>query len=876
MLLKLIKLMVDVKWIESSANEVMAFLNTSEKGLSEEEAKERIKKYGYNEITKKKKKGVVEIFLEQFKSPLIYLLLLAAVISFISGELIDTYVILAILLVNSVIGTYHELNAINSIKSLERMVEGKAKVIRDGKLKVIPAREVVPGDIVIFEEGDKIIADSRIIEENGLIVNESTLTGESIGVEKTSEKVSAKKVAEMKNILFTSTFVIRGEAKAVVISTGNKTLIGKLYEKIEEEQRFPIREKLEEMTKSLAKVVISAMIILGVISIFIGYEWEYVFELLLAQSVSFIPAGLPIVITVAMAISAFSMAKKNAIVKKLEAMEAMGRIDYLCIDKTGTVTLNEIRLSKVVVDGKEYDIGEDVKLNGKVIVPVEEKELIKAFEISSLCNKAKKTENEYVGDPLEVSIFKAAEKIGIEKSIEVLKKTNEIVYEIPFDASKKFMMILLKDKNKKTYLKALKGAPEKVLEISSYVYEKGEIKKIAKKERERILKEVERFASKGYRTLAIAFSEKGGKDIKDLVFFGLLCFEDPVREEAKQAIEDLEKAGIRVMMITGDHKLTAKAVAKNIGLKGEVVNEDELFNRNPEEVEKNIEKIAVVSRASVEGKMKIINILKKKNYRVAMTGDGVNDTLALKKADVGISLASGTDVAKEASDIILTDDNIESIVNAIHEGRRSIINIKKTIRYLFSTNASEVAFLVSFLFSPLIGLSLKYPLTATQILYVNLVTDGLTDVAIATEKKEKELKRHKPSYFRRDYFSKEVKNFIAVSSFVSLVFLFIVFFIYEGSEKVGTVVFTTLAFMQLFTALSARKIYPVNDLPNKYLIIAIFVSIMIQLLVIYVEPLSSIMKVVPLNINDWVVVISASCVLFFSQEMAKKLRITLK
>ncbi len=870
--------MVDVKWIESNANEVIIYLGSSEKGLNEEEVKKRIERYGYNEIEKKRKKSIFSIFLNQFKSPLIYLLMFAAFISYLSGEITDTYVILAILFVNSLIGTYHEANAINSIKALENMVKGKAKVIREGKLKIIDAKDVVPGDIIIFEEGDKIIADARIIEENGLVVNESTLTGESIGVKKNSEPCEAKKISEMKNMLFTSTFIIRGEAKAVVVATGNNTEIGKLYRKIEEKEVFPVKEKMDSLTKNLAKFVISGVfIVFAISSLFLGYDAEYILKLLLAQAVSFIPEGLPIVVTIAMALSAYDMAKKKAVIKKLEAIEAMGRIDYLCIDKTGTVTENKIKMSLLQIDGKTYEIKEKIYEKGKIVYPFEEKNLVKAFEVVSLCNKAKKGEKGYIGDPLEVAIYEAMDRVGLEKEREILKEVKPIVEEIPFDSKNKYMMTVSRDQKNKVYLKAVKGAPEKIVFMCNRIIDKEKIRKMTKEDREVILKKVDKLAEKGYRTLSIAYDEKNTKDKKaeNLIFIGTICFEDPIRESAKIAINDLERAGIKVMMITGDHKLTAKAVAEKIGLKGKVLEEDELFSMEEKEIEKNIENVGVIARASIEGKMRIIQILKKKNYRVAMTGDGVNDALALKKADVGISLATATDVAKEASDVLLLDDNIENIYNAIEEGRKSIINIKKTIRYLFSTNASEVVFLLSFIFSPLFGINLKYPLTATQILYVNLVTDGLTDVAIAAEKKENELKRHKPSYFRKSYFSKEVKNFIKISTIVSLVGLFLVFFLYENDPKVGTMIFTTLAFMQLFTALSSRKIYPVNDIPNKFLLVAIIASIIIQFIVLYWEPAATLMKVVSIEWYDWIVVIGVSSSLFFVHEIAKRKRITI-
>ncbi len=860
--------MVDPRYISSTPNEVFNYLHTSPNGLSEEEAKKRLKIYGKNVIERKKPPSIFIIFLNQFKSPLIYLLMLAAFISYISGEVLDTYVIVAVIIINSLIGTYHERNAIKSMDALKKIVKGEVKVIRGGKIKVIDASYVVPGDVVIFEEGDKIVADCRVVEESSLFINESTLTGESIGVKKTSIPLKATKVSEMKNILFASTFVIKGKAKAVVISTGNNTLIGKLFRKVEGKEKFPIREKLENLTKNLAKYVIGGVFLVLIASIMLGYEVDYMFELLLAQAVSFIPAGLPIVVTVAIALAAYDMAKKRSVVKKLEAMEAIGRIDFLCIDKTGTVTENKIKLVSLLTSNHYEFKEEGIIVSGKKIYPLDKKDFLEAFEIMVLCNEAKKTEKGYVGDQLDVSIMEAVENSNLIGHFNLLKSVRKLVKDLPFSPEEKLMKKIIKDEENKLYVKLVKGAPEKVVELCS----------LKVKEKDSIYEKINKFAEKGYRIIGLAFAK--AKSLKELEkarlkFVGLLMFQDPVRKNSRETIEKLRRAGIKVMMITGDHKLTAKAVAKEIGLEGKVVEEEELFKLSREQIVKDIEKIAVIARSSIEGKMRVIDILKEKGYRVAMTGDGVNDALALQKADVGISLASATDIAKEASDIILLDNNIENIYEAIVEGRRSIVNIKKTVRYLFSTNFSEVVFLLTFIFSPLTGVKLSYPLTATQILYVNLVTDGLCDVAIATEKTEKELKNHKPSYFRMEYFSKEVRNFIAISAFTSLFGLFFVYFLYFNSEKVGTMVFTTLAFMQLFIALSSRKIYPVKELPNRFLLIAILLSIVVQLLVIYTEPLSSLLKVKPLSLEDWSVVILVSSTLFFAHELAKRFKLTI-
>jgi Ca2+-transporting ATPase len=816
--------------------EILSLLKTDiEKGLSKEEAKERLKIYGFNELPEKKQKSIFLRIYEQIKSFLVLILIFSAIISIFLGELIDSIAIIAIVIINAFIGIYQEINAEKSLKALKKLSSPKTKVIRDGKIVFIPTREVVPGDIVVLETGDKVGADLRIVEQKNLKVEEAFLTGESFPVEKNESEILRDDlpIHDRKNIVFSGSTVVYGRGKGVVFATGVNTEIGKIGKSLQEieEEKTPLEVKLDQLGKTLGQIFILACIGVFVLSTIRGMSFMTSFMTAVALAVAAVPEGLPAVVTIVLAIGVKNMANKRAIVRNLSSVETLGSVTTILSDKTGTLTKNELNVVKEIILGPE-----------------------KFFYLAiTLCNDAKIQENEKdFGDPTEIALLKHALKKGYKK--EELEKIFIRIDEIPFDSDRKIMTTINSDGREKYAF--VKGAPEILIKKCSYYMDGLEIKPIDEII-EYILNENEKLGKEGLRVLGVAYKrvEDGEKDKyeRDLIFLGLIAMEDSPREEVFKAIEESKRAGIKVKMVTGDHKVTALSIGKRLKIingEDEAVEESEIEETSLKELvkEKN-----VFARVSPHTKLKLVEILKNLQEKVAVTGDGINDALALKRADVGIAMGiTGTDVSKEASDIVLTDDNFATIVEAIKEGRRIYSNIKKVVMFLLSCNIGEVLII---LFATIFGLPI--PFKPIHLLYLNLISDAFPALALGVEPEEEGIMELPPRDPKEKILNKNNMVGIFMSALVEAIitiFAFLNILKNGGSlQEAQTTALITLIIAELIRAYANKTEFkPVklkNLFNNKFLNYSVFISIAITLLIIYIPFFDRIFSLTPLKLE---------------------------
>lgn len=854
---------------DKTIKDVLAELKTTEKGLSSKEAEEKLNIHGYNEIKEKERIQPLKIFFDQFKSPIVWVLVAAVVISLLLKERIDAIVIAVILVLNAVIGFTQEYRAERSIEALKKMASLKAFVIRDGKEIEIDAKKLVPGDIIMLETGEKVPADVRLVEVINLETQEATLTGESLPEKKETAVLKPETaVADQHNMAFSGTIITKGRGKAVVARTGMKTEIGKIAHMIQTEKAelTPLQKKLKRLGKwlAIATVVIAAIVFLtGALR---GANLSEIFIAALALAVAAIPEGLPAVVTIALALGVQKMLKKHALIRKLPSVETLGCTTVICTDKTGTLTHNEMTVTRIFANNKEVDVsGSGYSTEGEFSEDPKNFELL--LRIGALCNDTK-IDKEVIGDPTEASLIISAAKAGLKKDELELKYPR--VSEIPFDSKRKLMTTI--HKTEKGNFAYVKGAPDVLLNLCDLIYINGKTERLTKDMKKKVLEKNEEFANNALRVLGFAFKKiKDNKNIeKDLVFVGLQAMIDPPRKEVKGAIKKCEKAGIKVVMITGDHKATAMAIAKQVGIKGKAITGLELDKiENLHEV---VEDIGIYARVDPQHKLKIIDALKKNGHVVAMTGDGVNDAPALKKADMGIAMGiTGTDVTKEASDMILTDDNFASIVNAVEEGRSIFDNIKKFVNYLLSSNFGEV---LTILVAGLIGLPL--PLIAIQILWVNLLTDGLPAVALGVDPADPNIMNRKPRKPDEGVLSKNLMfNVLSIGILIAIATLFV----FKKGLAIDlttarTMAFTTLVVLEIVRVQMIRSQYNVGIFSNKFLIGAIVLSILLQLAVLY-TPLNVVFKTTPLNFAAWsYIIIAGVAVLIVGQVLAKIIRKT--
>lgn len=881
-----------MKWYQLSVRGVLQRLETSENGLSDAEAKQRIAQYGPNKLVEEEKISKLKILLHQFTNPLIYILLIAGVVTIMLKEYIDSGVIFAVVILNAIIGYIQEYKAEESVRALKKMVVPKAKVLRDGKEKEINSEELVPGDIVLLASGAKVPADLRLIHTIELKIEEAMLTGESLPAEKSANPIKEDNLTpgDQRNMAFMGTVVVNGRAKAVVVETGGNTVLGNIAREVKEVGivKAPLQEKINGFAKAIGFIVLGASILLFFIGLLIGESAKDMFLTAVAAAVATIPEGLPIVVTIAMAIGVARMARQNAIIRKLPAVETLGSTTVIGSDKTGTLTKNEMTVKLIYdskhtyeVEGSGYEPRGEILYEGLPVKAKDMKHLIPVLRIGLLCNESNVYEEEgrykVDGDPTEGALIVSAMKAGLK--IEEEKGKYQQIAIIPFESERGYMATLYRHRGKKLIF--VKGAPEKVLDMCS---RSQETEQLNKKE---ILRIAEDFAKEGLRVLAFAYKEAAEDldnlthhDVKsELTFAGLQGMIDPPRPEAIEAIEGCKKAGIRVVMITGDHAVTALAIAKKLGIadgNAEVLTGRDIEKMDDSELFKKVITVSVYARVSPQHKLRIVEQLKKHGHIVAVTGDGVNDAPALKSAHIGVAMGrAGTDVAKEASDMVLTDDNFASIFNAVKEGRIVFDNIRKVTFFLIPTG---VAAILSILGTVVMGMPIPY--VPAQLLWINLVTNGLQDVALAFEPGEKGIIERPPRDPKQGIMSRIlIERTIVVGLIISagVVYNFATA-LNRGDtiEKARTVAVTTMVFFQFFQAWNSRSelqsIFRIKLLSNPFLFFSMIAAFLAQLSVIYVPALQWVFRTEPIAMDEWLQILMVSATVVLVVEADKWLR----
>ncbi|MCX7812378.1 MAG: calcium-transporting P-type ATPase, PMR1-type [Pseudothermotoga sp.] len=850
-----------------------------QKGLSSEEAKRRLEQYGPNELAEKKKRTILQMFLSQFTDFLIIILLAAAGISIIVGEAVDAILIMIIVLLNATLSTIQESKAEKSLQLLKKMAAPVARVLRDGVVQTVPSREIVPGDVVILEAGNYVPADGRLIESVNLSVSEAALTGESQPVEKSIEPIDEPNlpIGDRTNMVYSGTIVSRGRGKAVVTATGNETEIGKIAKMLTEleEEQTPLQKNLEKLGKQIGLIILAICAIVFIVGIIEGNPILEMFLTSVSLAVAAVPEGLPAVVTIVLALGTYNMVKRHAIIRRLQAVEALGSVNVICSDKTGTLTKNEMTVVKYYLHPNQW-----LQHEPSDQIPNALKE---ALISATLCNDAfiafKGNTKVTSGDPTEIALAAAAWDFGLKK--EELEKEMPRVYEIPFDSDRKMMTTV--HKRNASFVSYTKGAPDIVVaRCTKYVSISGEINDLTEKDKIEILQANQRMAQDGLRVLAVAYKNVEENEYKeleqDLIFLGLISMIDPPRPEVKEALEKCKTAGIKVIMITGDHRATAQTIAREIGIldsEGKVLTGVELIEMDADELAKVVEDVKVYARVSPSDKLKIVEALKKRGKIVAMTGDGVNDAPALKRADIGVAMGiTGTDVSKDASDMVLTDDNFASIVAAIEEGRKIFDNIRKVVYYLLSCNISEVATIfISIL------LRLPLPLIPVQILWMNLVTDGLPALALGVEPAEPDVMRRPPRDPKEGIMSREVLRKIFIGGLLlSVLTLFVYGWALMEHDEIRllrTMVFFTLCTGQLFHALNSKSLrhslIKVGVKNNPRLVLACVVSFALLLAVIYVPGLQNVFGTATLAGHQLLVSVLAAVMIIPLFELVKLL-----
>lgn len=872
--------MQEIKWHALSTGQALKELGSSETGLSIEQAEARLKESGFNELREKKKQSLRMLFLRQFTGFLVLILIIACAFAFFIGETIDAIVIGIIIVANSLLGFWQEFKAEKAMDALKKMAAHKAKVLRNGALKLIDARLLVPGDIIALEEGEKVPADARIIEAINLQIDESGLTGESIPVEKGTIAIDGSTLlADRKNIVFMNTVVSFGRGKAVVAATGMQTEFGKIAETMQsiEEQETPLAKRLDEFGKRLGIIILAiALLLLVLLSIKNGFNFDAVL-VAVSLAVAAIPEGLPAIVTITLAVGMRAMAKQNAVIRKATAVETLGCTTVICSDKTGTLTRNEMNVRKIVLQEKEFEfLGNGFETAGAIVCEgknLQQQEIAGQEGISLLlqdavlCNNAEL--GSLIGDSTELALLVAAKKAGLEKK----SFSNwKLVAEAPFDSDRKRMSVVFENGKKERFV-FCKGSAESVLVQSNRFFASKKEKKMDEKNREKILSRNNKMASSGLRVLGFAFRKLEKSEIKfdassleqKMVFLGLAGMIDSARKESAEAIALARQAGIKVKMLTGDHKLTAIAVAREIGLitgESEAITGAELDAFSDAQLSDRIENLKVFARVTPEHKIRIVEALQKRNEVVAMTGDGINDALALKKADIGISMGlTGTDVAKEASSMVLADDNFATIVAAVREGRKVFANIKNFVRYLLAANIGEVIIVAG---AVLAGFPL--PLLPIQILWMNLVTDGLPALALGKEPLDEELMK-KPPRKKNENMIAQMLPFIIVTGIIATIavmaaFLFADPFSDSGIVKARTMAFATLVVFELVLVFNCRSetksARQLGFFSNRALLLAVLSSFALTFAAIQLSALEPVFKTTALSLGEWVLVFCLS------------------
>ena len=865
-------------WQTLRKEEVLRKLNTDEKqGLTEKEVQERQEKYGKNKLQEKKKESFIVKFIKQFNDFMIIILIIASIISAIVSKMqgendyVDSIIIIGIVVFNALMGVIQEAKAEKSIEALKQMTPQLARTIRNGKTVEVNAEELVKGDIIILDAGNFVPADCRILESHNLKIEESSLTGETQGAEKDADAICSKNapLGDMKNMAFMASITVNGHGKAVVTDTGMSTKVGQIANMIIEDEapQTPLQKKLGEVSKILGLACLAICVIIFVMGLIKHIEPAEMFMTSVGLAVAAIPEGLPAIVTIMLSIGVTKMAKKNSIIRKLPAVETLGSSSVICSDKTGTLTQNKMKVVDVRSQNKKFII-----------------------ELATLCTDCDINVESGVpqvsGEPTEKAIVEECINIGTVK--DKLENFMPRINEIPFDSNRKMMTTIHKIGNK--YRIITKGAPDvllqkctKQVDLITEMQNQYNIK-IKSLENLKIQSDNRQMAQKALRVIAVAYkdlvtlpSKIDSQNIENnLTFVGLIGMIDPPREGVNEAVQVCKNSGIKTVMITGDHLETAKAIAKDLGIlehKDMAITGQELDKMSQNQLEKKIRDYSVFARVTPEHKVRIVKAWQKNGAVVAMTGDGVNDSPALKNADIGIAMGkNGTDVAKNAADIILTDDNFVTIVEAVKQGRNIYDNIKKAIHFLIATNIGEIVTI----FMGLV-LGLKSPLLAIQLLWINLVTDSLPAIALGLEKPEKDIMQRKPVDSKKGIFADGLWNKIIVEGIMIGVLTLVAFSIgnkYYGLEAGRTMAFLSIGFLELihsFNVKNEKSIFEAGLFENKYLVGSFVLGIFIQAIVVVVPTFAKVFEVVPLNLTQWIITVAISILPVPVIELQKKL-----
>lgn len=845
------------KLYSKDSQTILKEFKTTEKGLSDNEVKKRKESFGNNALKEKKRKGILKVFFNQFKDLLVGILIVAGIISIITDNVESTSVIFIVILLNAILGTVQYFKAEQSLEALKSLTAAKCKVIRDGIKQEILSKDIVPGDILFLEAGDLIAADGRIIENHSLQVNESSLTGESLAVEKNAEVLSDDEIplSDRKNMVFGGTLVTYGRAIAVVTSTGMNSELGKIANLMENTQakETPLQKTLDKFSGKLAIIIITICIIVFVLEI---YRDESILNALMfavALAVAAIPEALSSIVTIVLALGTEKMAKENAIIKDLKAVEGLGAVSVICSDKTGTLTQNKMTVQKVYVDNKLIE-GRELKKDN----------LAHRFLINNalLCNDSVTVEGKEIGDPTEVALVNLGEELHLDEL--VIREKYQRISEIPFDSDRKLMSTVNIVNNKQVLF--TKGALDVLINKVNYVADSHGIRKLNDEERKEIISVNKQLSEQGLRILAFAYKELQDKeeitkeDENDYVFTGLISMIDPPRVESKDAVHKCIMAGIKPVMITGDHKVTAAAIAREIGIMGKddiAVEGLEIDKLNDEQLKEKVKNISVYARVSPEHKIRIVRAWQSSGEIVAMTGDGVNDAPALKQADIGVAMGiTGTEVSKDAASVILTDDNFSTIVKAVENGRNIYNNIKNSIKFLLSGNLSAI---IAVLYCAIINLPM--PFAAVHLLFINLLTDSMPAIAIGMEKSNGNLLKEKPRGRNESILNKELLKIVAFEGIIISIFTIISF--YGGNPNLNpkaasTMAFSTLCLARLFHGFNCRgnqSIFKLGITTNIYSICAFLVGVLLLSTVLFIPPLKIVFNVVSLSGNQYLLLI---------------------
>lgn len=869
-------------WYSMDINAAYNELKSNENGLNSQEAKSRIEKYGKNTLPKKKKDSITKIFFSEFKDPIVILMIFAIIASFLVNEVVDAIVIIFIVLVDIIMGTYQENKANNTAEALSNLVTVKNKVLRDGKIILVDSEEITIGDIVLLESGDKISSDMRIIEAHNFMVDESILTGESVQVNKNSTLIDKEDLglSEQTNMLFSGTSVVTGRAKAIVTSIGLNTEIGKIADTINntKEEKSPLTIRVEKFSKQISILVLIIAVLITILLIYKQTPYHEIFLSVIALAVSAMPEGLPLALTMALTIASTKMSKRNVIAKKLHSVESLGSCTVIASDKTGTLTVNEQTAKKILLpDGTNYDItGTGYELEGEVLGNNGDTTYAKQIAwLGALNNEAQINEDKRIGDSIDIAFLVLGKKLNVD--INAVKK----VEEIPYESENKYSAVFY-EKDGDVYC-TVKGSLETVAgfcKTTNLLNEQLNINKLNEQNEE--------LAKNGYRVIAIANgkvnkSKTYNQDsIKDLTFMGMVGFIDPIRKEVVASIEECKTAGIKVLMITGDHPLTAFSIAKELNLtdKFEDVTTGkevaDILKQGEEAFDNFVKEKRIFTRVTPLQKLEIVESLKRQGEFVAVTGDGVNDAPALRTANIGIAMGSGTDIARETAKMIIIDDNFKSIVAGIEEGRVAYANIRKIILFLISCGLAEVLF-----FCLSIMFDLPMPLVAIQLLWLNLVTDGVQDMALSFDKAEEGIMKQKPKNPKEALFDKSLIQEIAVSGIaIGLLVFSVWYFLLNKLNMEVTIargfIMALMVFIQnvhVFNCRSEKKsIFKTKVTNNKFIIFGVIFSILLQIIVMEVDVLSNFLKTTSISPLNLIYLFLLSLSIIVVMEIYKKIR----